>query len=184
MAFNPNYNNRGPRRKDDHGYKINNNIRAQEVRVTGENIESAVCSLQEALAIAINAGLDLVEISATANPPVVKVIDFQKFIYEKKKKEKELKQSNKSNTTKEIKLGHNIGDHDVEFKTKNSIEFLKKGHKISIYIQFRGREIAHKERGEIVMLKFIQSLEEFGKPESLPKLEGKNMYAIIAPKKH
>lgn len=169
-------------KRTNYGYNINEDIRAFEVRMVGENVESKICKTSEALNIAKNLGLDLVEISSESNPPVCKVVDFQKFLYEKKKKEKENKSSNKS-TTKEIKLGPNIGDHDFEFKLKHAIEFLSKGHKVKAYMQFRGREISHKKQGEIVMLKFMQALENYGKPEFLPKLEGKNLYVIINPKK-
>lgn len=180
-----NNNNRFSRtpRKPDHGYALNEQIKAQQVRIVGDNVEPKVCSLSEALAIAAAQSLDLVEITAGANPPVVKVMDFQKFYYEKRKKEKELKHAQKNVTTKEIRLGHNIGDHDLDFKVKHSIEFLQKGHKVKAYIQFRGREITYKDRGEIVMLKFLQAIEDYGKPEFLPKMEGKVMYVIITPKK-
>lgn len=184
MAINPNYNKDFSKfRKKNQGYIINEDIQAREIRVVGENIEAKVCSLSEALAMAASLELDLVEISATSNPPVCKIIDFKKFLYEKKKKDKENRSSNKT-VTKEIKLGPHIGDHDMEFKTKNAIEFLEKGHKVKAYIKFRGREIAHKEQGEIIMLKFIQALEDVGKPEFLPKMEGKNMYVVITPKKN
>ncbi len=183
MAFSTNYNKDfSKNRKKNQGYIINEDIRAQEVRVVGEDIEPQVCSLSEAREMAENLGLDLVEISATSTPPVCKIVDFKKFLYEKKKKDKENRNSNKT-TLKEIKLGPHIGDHDMDFKTKQAYEFLEKGHKVKAYIQFRGREISHKERGEIVMLKFIQALEAVGKPEFLPKMEGKNMFAIITPKK-
>lgn len=179
MAFIPKFNRL---RQKDHGYKINEFIRSQEVRVVGDGIVSDVYTISEAIAMAATMGLDLVEISPEAKPPVCKVVDFQKFLYEKKKKEKEIKNSNKT-TTKEIKLGPNIGDHDMNFKVKNSIEFLEDGHKVKAYIQFKGREMSHKEKGEIIMLKFIQALESVGKPEFMPKMEGKNMYVVISPKK-
>jgi len=183
MAFNPKFNKEFPKnRRNNYGYNINEDVQAHEVRIVGENIESKVCKTSEALAIAKSLNLDLVEISSESKPPVCKVVDFQKFLYEKKKKEKENKNSNKS-TTKEIKLGPNIGDHDFEFKLKHAIEFLGRGHKVKAYMQFRGREITHKEQGEIVMLKFTQALEDHGKPEFLPKLEGKNLYVVITPKK-
>lgn len=182
MAINPRFNGNPRGKKPDHGFKINEFILASEVRVVGDNIESQVCSISQALAIAQGLGFDLVEISPNATPPVCKITDFQKFLYEKKKKEKESRNSNKT-TTKEIKLGATIGDHDIEFKIRHSVAFLKDGHKVKAYIQFKGREITHKEKGEIVMLKFIQALEEVGKPEFLPKMDGKSMYVIITPKK-
>lgn len=169
-------------RKPDHGFKINENIKASQVRVVGDNIISEVCSINEAIKMANELNLDLVEISPDASPPVCKIVDFQKFLYEKKKKEKDSKNSNKA-TLKEIKLGPNIGDHDMTFKVKNSIEFIQKGHKVKAFLKFKGREMTHKSKGEIVLLKFITALEDYGKPEFLPKMEGTSMYVIITPKK-
>jgi len=181
---NNNFGGNKPRfnRKPSHGYKLNEDIRYSEVRITGDNIQSRICSSEEAIEEAKAAGLDLVEISADAKPPVVKVMDFQKFLYEKKRREKELKQQTKT-STKEIKLGPAIGDHDFDFKVKNSIKFLEEGHKVRAYIKFKGREIAHKENGELVLLKFLEAIEDKGRAEFLPKLEGRNMFVIIAPKK-
>ncbi len=182
MALPQRQNNFVKIRRKNQGYIINEDIRATEIRIVGDNIVSEVCSLERARQIADDMNLDLVEINAESNPPICKVVDFKKYLYEKKKKDKDNKKSNKT-TTKEIKLGPNIGDHDFDFKLKLAIDFLKKGHKVKAYMQFRGREITHKEQGEIVILKFIQALEDCGKPEFLPKMEGKNMYAVIAPKK-
>lgn len=169
-------------RKPDHGFKINEFIRASQVRVVGENITSEVCSINEAIRMANELNLDLVEISPDASPPVCKIVDFQKFLYEKRKKEKESKNSNKT-TLKEIKLGPNIGEHDMAFKTKNSIEFLQKGHKVKAFLKFKGREMVHKTKGELILLQFIQALSDYGKPEFLPKMEGTSMFVIITPKK-
>lgn len=185
MAINNNKQNSIPTFKNknrDHGYVLNEAIRASEVRLISDSEAPVVCSINDALNKAREAGLDLVMISAQTSPPVCKITDFQKLLYEKKKKEKEMKTSNKS-TLKEVKLSPQIGDHDVQHKVKQSIEFLTKGHKVKAYIQFKGRQMSHKEQGEKVILLFLQALEEVGRPESLPKLEGKNMFVIITPKK-
>lgn len=128
-------------------------------------------------------GLDLVEISPTANPPVCKIVDYKKFLYEKKKKQKELKAKSAKIVVKEIRLGPNIDDHDFNFKLKHAIKFLEEGAKVKVDVFFRGRMIVYKEQGEYVLLKFAAELEEFGKVEQLPKLEGKRMIMIISPKK-
>lgn len=162
-------------------FRINNMIRADKVRIIGDDIESRIVSLQEALSIAESMGFDLVEINSSSSPIICKICDYSKFLYEKKKKDKEKKNLNK-HSLKEIKLGANIQDHDVAFKLKNTRKFLEHGDKVKAYIQFKGREIMYKEQGEIVLLKFIEALSDVGKPESLPKLEGKNMFVIITPK--
>lgn len=162
-------------------FRINRMINSDFVRITGDGIESKIVNLREALSIAEELGLDLVEINSKSNPIICKVCDYSKFLYEKKKKDKEKKNANK-HSLKEIKLGANIQEHDVAFKLKNSRKFLENGDKIKAYIQFRGREIVYKEQGELVLLKFIEALSDVGKPESLPKLEGKNMFVIITPK--
>ena len=137
----------------------------------GENIEGGIFPIREAQALADEQELDLVEISPTANPPVVKVMDYKKFLYEQKKKQKE------------IRLGPNIDDHDFNFKLKHAENFLKEGAKVKVDVFFKGRSIIYKDKGEIVLLKFAQELEEVGKVERLPKLEGKRMIMIITPKK-
>lgn len=162
-------------------FRINNFIRADKVRIIGDNIESKIISLQEAISLAQELELDLVEINSSSNPIICKICDYSKFLYEKKKKDKEKKNANK-HTLKEIKLGAHIQQHDVDFKLKNTRKFLEHGDKVKAYIQFKGREIIYKEQGEIILLKFIESLSDIGKPESLPKLEGKNMFVIISPK--
>lgn len=128
-------------------------------------------------------GLDLVEISPSANPPVCKIIDYKKFLYENKKKQKEIKAKTAKVVVKEIRLGPNIDDHDFNFKLKHAIRFLEDGAKVKVEVFFKGRTIIYKEKGEFVMLKFAQELEEYGKVERMPKLEGKRMIMIIAPKK-
>lgn len=132
--------------------------------------------------IADGAGLDLVEISPNASPPVCKVIDYSKFKYEQKKKQKELKAKTLKTVVKEIRFGPNTDEHDFNFKLKHAINFLKEGAKVKAYVHFAGRTIVYKERGEILLLKFIQELEDYGKVEQLPRLEGKRMIIIISPK--
>ena len=132
--------------------------------------------------MAENEGLDLVEISPKADPPVCKIIDYSKFKYEQKKKQKEIKAKAQKTVIKEIRFGPNTDDHDFNFKLKHAIKFLKEGAKIKAYVHFVGRTIVFKERGEILLLKFAQALEEYGKVEQLPKLERKRMYVILAPK--
>ena len=127
--------------------------------------------------------LDLVEISPTANPPVVKIMDYKKFLYEQKKKQKEIKAKTAKVIVKEIRLGPNIDDHDFNFKLKHAIKFLQDGAKVKVDVFFKGRSIIYKDKGEVVLLRFAQELEEYGKVERLPKLEGKRMIMIITPKK-
>ncbi len=153
------------------------------MRVVGENIESGIFNLKEAIQIADDEGLDLVEISPTANPPVCKVIDYKKFLYERKKKQKEIKAKTAKVVVKEIRLGPNIDDHDFNFKLKHAMKFLQDGAKVKVDVFFKGRSIIYKEKGEIVLLRFAQELEEYGKVEMLPKMEGKRMIMMIAPKK-
>lgn len=162
-------------------FKINENIRSEQIRIVGEEIESKIVSLSEGLDMARSLGLDLVEINSNSSPIICRICDYSKFLYEKKKKDKERKNANK-HTLKEIKLGAHIQEHDVAFKLKNTRKFLEHGDKVKAYIQFRGREIMYKEQGEIVLLKFIESLSDIGKPEALPKLEGRSMFVIITPK--
>jgi translation initiation factor IF-3 len=162
-------------------FRINEFIKSDVVRVVGDDIESKVMGLREALDLADSLNLDLVEINSTSNPIICRVCDYSKFLYEKKKKDKEKRLSNK-HTLKEVKLGAHIQEHDIAFKLKNTRKFLEEGDKVKAYIQFRGREIMYKEQGEIILLKFLESLQDIGKPESLPKLEGRSMFVIITPK--
>ncbi len=163
-------------------HRINEFITAPVVRVVGENIESKVVGLREALQLAEEQELDLVEISPKANPPVCKIMDYQKFLYQKKKKEKE----NKSNTTKvlvkEIRFGPNTDEHDYQFKLKHAINFLQENCKVKATIFFKGRTIMYQQKGEILLLQLAQDLEEYAKVESLPKLEGKRMTLLLSPK--
>jgi len=176
---------RGPRppfKKKEAEHNINEFIKAPQVRLVGENVEQGVYPLSEALAIAEEQELDLVEISPNANPPVCKVIDYNKFIYEQKKKLKEIKANAKQTVIKEIRFGPNTNEHDFQFKLKHAISFLENGEKVRAYVHFKGRAIVYKEQGEILLLKFAQALEEVGKVEQLPKLEGKRMFLTVAPK--
>lgn len=164
-------------------HRINENITAREVRIVGEGIESAVVSIQKALQISREKGLDLVEIAAQSVPPVCKVVDYGKFLYEKKKKEKEIKSKTAKVVVKDIRFSPHIDEHDINFKKKHAEEFLKEGFKVRVFIFFRGREIIFKDKGEELLMRFVTELEEIGAPEDLPKMEGKKMQIIIAPKK-
>ncbi|HEX5025091.1 MAG TPA: translation initiation factor IF-3 [Agriterribacter sp.] len=175
--FNPRF-----RKEQQQEHRTNHMIRVPQVRLVGENVEVGVYSIQDALKISIEQGLDLVEISPNADPPVCKVIDYNKFLYEKKKKEKEMKANSKVSEVKEIRFTPNTDDHDFNFKAKHAEDFLKDGNKVKAYVQFKGRAIMFKERGELLLLKFAERLSEMGAPEGLPKLEGKRMMIIFAPK--
>ncbi len=162
---------------------INEGIRAKQVRLVGENIEvPGVFSTSEALRMAVALELDLVEISPMADPPVCKIIDYQKFLYQLKKKQRETKAKTVKVVVKEIRFGPNTDDHDYNFKLKHAINFLEDGSKVKAFVFFKGRSILYKEQGEILLLRFAQELEEVGKVEQLPKLEGKRMIMILAPK--
>ena len=173
---------RGPRRAVEEPYRVNERILASRVRVVGENIKVDVYPTSVAIKMAQDQGLDLVEISPNADPPVCKVIDYSKFKYEQKKKQKEIKANAQKTVLKEIRFGPNTDEHDFNFKVKHAENFLKEGAKVKAYVHFAGRSIVYKERGEILLLKFAQALEELGKVEQLPKLEGKRMYMMVAPK--
>lgn len=155
---------------------------AREVRLVGENIQPGIYSLTEAQAIAREQNLDLVEISPKAEPPVCRIVDYSKFKYDIKKKQRELKAKTQKVVQKEIRFGPNTDDHDFEFKVKHAKSFLEGGAKVKAYVHFVGRTIVFKERGELLLLKFAQALEEFAKVEQMPKLEGKRMFLFLAPK--
>lgn len=169
-----------PRKEAEH--RINQHIRAPQVRLVGDNVEVGIYSLQDALRMAKEQELDLVEISPQADPPVCKIIDYNKFLYDKKKKEKEMKAKAKTTEMKEIRFTPNTDDHDFDFKSKHAENFLKEGNKVKAYVQFKGRAIQFKDRGELLLLKFAERLKDFGQLESMPKLEGKRMLAIFTPK--
>jgi len=152
------------------------------VRVVGENADNEIHDVKEALQMAQNQGLDLVEISPSADPPVCKIIDYSKFKYEQKKKQKEIKAKSQKTVVKEIRFGPNTDDHDFNFKLKHAQGFLKDGAKVKAYVHFVGRSIVFKERGEMLLLRFAQALEEEAKVEEMPKLMGKRMFLMLAPK--
>jgi len=152
------------------------------VRLVGENVEVGIYSTQDALRMAQEQALDLVEISPTVDPPVCKIIDYNKFLYDKKKKEKEMKAKSKVSEVKEIRFTPNTDDHDFDFKAKHAEGFLKEGNKVKAYVQFKGRAIQFQDRGQLLLLKFAERLAEIGVLESMPKLEGRRMLAMIAPK--
>ncbi len=164
-------------------YRVNEQIRAREVRIVGDDIESQILSTRDALHIAEQKGVDLVEISPNAEPPVCRLIDYSKFIYQQKKRQKEMKAKQVKIDVKEIRFGPQTDDHDYNFKLKHAMGFLADGDKVKAYVFFRGRSILFKEQGEVLLLRFAQDLEEYGKVESMPVLEGKRMIMFIAPKK-
>ncbi|MCB9335080.1 MAG: translation initiation factor IF-3 [Flavobacteriales bacterium] len=178
------FDNRGRfdrKREDEH--KINERIFAKEVRVIADGVEPNVYPIAKALEMAQQMELDLVEISPNANPPVCKIIDYKKFLYDQKKKQKEIKAKAVKVVVKEIRFGPNTDDHDFEFKLKHAEKFITEGSKVKAFVFFKGRTIVFKDRGEILLLKMAQALEEIATVESLPKLEGKKMIMMLAPKK-
>jgi translation initiation factor IF-3 len=155
----------------------------KEVRLVGDNVEQGVYPFDEALRIADQLELDLVEISPNAEPPVCKIVDYQKFLYQQKKKEKEQKAKSSKVILKEIRFGPQTDDHDYNFKLKHAIEFLKEGCKVKAYVFFKGRSILFKEQGEVLLLRFASELEDYAKVDQLPQLEGKRMIIMFSPKK-
>ena len=164
-------------------YRINEAIRTKEVRLVGDNVEQGVYTIQQALRIANDQELDLVEISPNVNPPVCRVVDYQKFIFQLKKKQKEQKAKSVKVVVKEIRFGPQTDDHDYNFKLKHAKGFLSEGSKVKAYVFFRGRSILFKDQGEVLLLRFANDLEDYGRVESMPVLEGKRMTIMIAPKK-
>ena len=163
-------------------YRINEQIRVREVRIVGDG-DSTVVSTREALDMARNQGVDLVEISPNANPPVCRLIDYSKFLYQQKKRQKEMKAKQVKVVVKEIRFGPQTDEHDYQIKLKHAMEFLQEGNKVRAYVFFRGRSILFKEQGEVLLLRFANDLEEYGKVEGMPSLEGKKMFLYLAPKK-
>jgi translation initiation factor IF-3 len=179
---------------DKFNYRLNREITATRIRLVGENfdevsqvanrpIETGVYYTRDVLYWAEDLEMDLVEISPKADPPVCKIIDFKKFVYDQKKRDKELKAKTAKTVIKEIRFGPNTDDHDFNFKLKHAIKFLMEGEKIKAYVHFKGRAIVFKDRGELLLLRFLKELEEHGAAEELPKLEGKRMIVMISPKK-
>ena len=163
-------------------YRINEQIRVREVRIVGDG-GSTVVPTREALDMARDQGVDLVEISPNANPPVCRLIDYSKFLYQQKKRQKEMKAKQVKVEVKEIRFGPQTDEHDYQFKLKHAKEFLEEGNKVRAYVFFRGRSILFKEQGEVLLLRFANDLEEYGKVEGMPSLEGKKMFLYLAPKK-
>ncbi len=165
-------------------HRINHNIRnTPMVRVVGDDIESGVMKIAEALKLAEDMGVDLVEVAPTIQPPVCKIIDYSKFLYELKKKAKEIKAKASKAVVKDIRFGPHTDEHDFQFKKNHAIKFLQDGAKVKAYVFFKGREIVFKEQGEILLLKFATELEDYSKAEQLPLMEGKKMQMLLAPKK-
>lgn len=170
-------------KKEENKHRVNHEIRGvKEVRIVGENVEPKVYPIAEALRIAEDMELDLVEISPNAVPPVCKLVDYQKFLYQQKKREKELKSKTVKTTVKEIRFGPQTDDHDYNFKLKHAEGFLKEGNKVKAYVFFKGRSILFKEQGEVLLLRFANDLEEIAKVDSMPTLEGKRMIIMLSPK--
>ena len=189
---------RQPRRnrnqKEEIRFRINDFIKVPEVRLVGDNLEAVaefagkpvapeVYNTTQVKKWAYGMGLDLVEISPNAKPPVVKIIDYRKFLYDQKKKQKEIKSKAVKTVVKEIRFGPNTDDHDFDFKTKHAKNFLEDGAKVKAYVQFRGRTIVFKERGELLLLRFLKELEDYGAAEALPRMEGRRMSVMVQPKK-
>ncbi|MCD7976910.1 MAG: translation initiation factor IF-3 [Tannerellaceae bacterium] len=164
-------------------YRINERIRVREVRLVGDDVEPGVYSTSEALRMAQDQGLDLVEISPNAASPVCRITDFQKFLYQQKKRQKEQKAKSVKVIVKEIRFGPQTDDHDYNFKLKHAKGFLEEGAKVKAYVFFKGRSILFKEQGEVLLLRFANDLEDYGKVEQLPVLEGKRMIIMLSPKK-
>ena len=184
MALNQFYKGRNPnfRKEQQQEHRTNRMIRIPEVRLVGEGIEPGIYPTEKALEMAEAQGLDLVEISPNAAPPVCRIIDYKKFLYEKKRKEKEMKANSKQSEVKEIRFTPSTDEHDFDFKCKHAEKFLKEGDKVKAYVQFKGRAIMFKDRGELLLLKFAERLAETGVLEGMPKMEGKRMLVIFAPK--
>jgi translation initiation factor IF-3 len=164
-------------------YRVNEQIRVPEVRVVGDNVEQGIYPIQEDLHMAEDRGLDLVEIAPSAKPPVCRIIDYQKFLYQQKKRQKEQRAKSTKIVVKEIRFGPQTDDHDYNFKLKHAKNFLEEGAKVKAFVFFKGRSILFKEQGELLLLRFANDLEDYAKVEQLPVLEGKRMSIILAPKK-
>jgi translation initiation factor IF-3 len=176
-AFNPRF-----RKEQQQEHRTNQMIRVPEVRLVGDNVTVGIYPTADALRIAQEQQLDLVEISPGAQPPVCKIIDYNKFLYNEKKKKKEMKANSKTSEVKEVRFTPNTDDHDFEFKCKHAEKFLQDGNKVKAHVQFKGRAIMFKERGELLLLKFADRLKDVGVLEGLPKMEGKRMQVMFAPK--
>lgn len=182
MRNNDRTNNRFVKKNKEGEHLINDEITAKEVRLVGENVEQGVYSITEALRMANGLDLDLVEISPNAEPPVCRIMDYQKFLYQQKKKQKEAKAKSVKTVVKEIRFGPQTDDHDYNFKLRHAISFLQDGAKVKAFVFFKGRSIVFKEQGEVLLLRFATDLEEYGKVDQLPVLEGKRMIIMLSPK--
>lgn len=170
--------------KKENSVRINSEITGvQNVRLIGDNVETGIYSFDVAYKMADDMDLDLVEINRSANPAVCKIIDYQKYLYQQKKAQKEREDNSKTQELKEIRLTPNIGDNDYGFKLNHAIEFLKENNKVKITVFFKGRELIYKEQGELLITKFCNDLLDYGTPEKMPTLEGRNLYTVIKPKK-
>ena len=170
-------------KKEENSLRINEEIRVPQVRVVGDNVEQGIYDIHKALKIAEEQGLDLIEISPKAVPPVCKVMDYQKYLYQQKKKMKEMKANSKAMEIKEIRFGPQTDDHDFAFKLKHAQEFLKNGNKVRAYVFFKGRSINYTEQGTEILCRLAIECEPYGKAENMPNLEGKKMFMTIAPLK-
>lgn len=170
-------------KKDKDAHAINDEIKAREVRLVGDNVEEGIYPIAKALKVADELELDLIEIAPMAQPPVCRVMDYQKFLYQQRKRLKEQKAKSTKVVVKEIRFGPQTDEHDYNFKLKHAIEFLKEGSKVKSYVFFKGRSILFKEQGEELLLRFAQDLEELGKVDQLPVLEGKRMTIMLSPRK-
>mgnify|MGYP006309596353 CR=1 FL=1 len=189
------HNRRNRRKNTKYQFRVNEQIRVPEVRLVGDNLEEVseivgttveagtVLATRKAKEWAKQMDLDLVEISPNAKPPVVRIIDYNKFLYDKKKKEKEIKAKSQKTVVKEIRFGPNTDDHDFDFKLRHAQKFLEEGAKVKAYVHFRGRTIVFKDRGELLLLRFLKELEDYGTAEALPKMEGRRMIVVVSPKK-
>ena len=167
-------------------HRVNDKIEESEVRITGDNVEGGVISIEEALQLANKMDLDLIEISRKTTPTICKIMVYQKFLYNEKKRKKEQEKKNRESqiVLKEMRFGVNTGNHDFEFKKRHIINFLQNGNKVKAYVFFKGREINFQEKGETLLLRLVSDLEKYGIPESMPKLEGKRLMVCIKPKKN
>lgn len=175
-------NNRFGKNRRESQHQINGDISAREVRLVGENVEPGVYSIAEALRMAEEQDLDLVEISPNAETPVCRIVDYQKFLYQQKKKQKEAKAKSVKTVVKEIRFGPQTDDHDYNFKLKHAINFLQDGAKVKAFVFFKGRSIIFQEQGEVLLLRFATDLEDYAKVDQLPVLEGKRMILMLSPK--
>jgi translation initiation factor IF-3 len=173
-------------RKEEYSFKTNNNIKAYEIRLIGKNVEPGIYKKSDAIKIAEDLNLDLILINENQNPPICKIEDYGKMVYEEKKKKKEFDKKNRDTAIelKEIRLTPVTGKGDIEHKLKSAVKFLKEGDKVKFTVQFRGRQMQHQEMGELILLEIAKELSELGLPESMPKMEGKRMSFIIKPRKN